>query len=186
MLKGVSVAFGDDYTPLSRLLSGDAEVSVRRHRRTRKVIFAAAAVVSISFIGGTFASAITVSSGDIEFGQGSAAASACDPLVSIGINSDYSQVAGYFDVTSLSLSDLDTTDNTDVSGLGCMGKTLTIRAFNASGQEFDLNGSADGFAITYLVGSDPNVPVAVSSTATLGVPGDVDSAQVAKVTVETA
>lgn len=179
------MAFGDDYTPLSPLFDGEAPVVARRNRRTRKVMFAAAAVVTIPFMGGTFASAITVSSGDIEFGQGSAAASACDPLISIGINSDYSQVAGYFDVTSLTLSDLDTTDNTDVSGLGCMGKTLTLRAFDASGQEFDLNGSAPGLALTYLVGSDPNVPVAVSSAATLDVPGDVDSALVTKVTVET-
>ncbi|MEN9751894.1 MAG: hypothetical protein RLZZ600_941 [Actinomycetota bacterium] len=179
------MAFGDDATPLSALFDETVPVAAKRSRRTRKVIVAAAAVVTLPFVGGTFASAITVSSGDVEFGQGSAAANACDPVVSIGINSDYSTALSYFDVVSLTLSDLDATDGTDVSGLGCMGKTLTIRAFDASGQEFDLNGAEAGQALSYLVGSDANVPVDVASVAAIDIPGDVDSALVTRVTVET-
>ena len=179
------MALGDDATPLSGLFGGDPNPRARRGRIVRKVVAAATAVVVIPLVGGTFAGAITLSSGDIEFGQGSAAANACDPLISIGINSDYSQGLSYFDVSSLTLSDLDTTDSTDVSGLGCMGKTLTLRGFDSAGTELDLNGETAGLSLVYLVGSDAGVAVSTASVATLDVPGDVDSALVAKVTVET-
>jgi hypothetical protein len=174
------MALGDDYSPLSPLFDGTPPLVKRRKRRTRRLLAAAAAIALVPTLGGTFASAITISSGDIEFGQGSAAASACDPAISIAINSDYSGSLGYFRIGSLTLSDLNTSDTDPSTHLGCYGRTLTLRAFEGE-TEVDLNGGEDGTGLTYLVDGDKGT----AETRDVTVAGDVDSSLVTRLTVET-
>jgi hypothetical protein len=175
------MALGDDYSPLSPLFDGTPPALKRRKRRTRRLLAAAAAIALVPTLSGTFASAITISSGDIEFGQGSAAASACDPAISIAINSDYSGSLEYFRIGSLTLSDLNTNEADLSTHLGCYGRTLTLRAFEGE-TEVDLNGGGElGKGLTYLVVGEQGT----AETRDVTVAGDVDSSLVTRLTVET-
>jgi hypothetical protein len=174
------MALGDESSPLSPLFDGKPVATRQRTRRTRRLLAAAVAVALVPTLSGTFASAITLSSRDIEFGQGSATAAACDPAISIAVNSEYSSSLTYFRIGSLTLSDLNTNDADPVTNLGCFGRTLTIRAF-VNTSEVDLNGNASGTSLTYVVDGTRGQ----TETRDITVPGDVDSSTITNLTVET-
>jgi hypothetical protein len=174
------MALGDDSSPLSPLFDGTPPAVKRRKRRARTLVAALAAAALIPTMSGAFASPITISSGDIEFGQGSAAASTCDPAITISIDSEYSPAPdNFFRIATLTLSHLNASEP-DAQGLGCYGKDLIINAYEGT-TKLDLNGSDEGDAITYTVGS----PAADDQTRTLDVHGSVDASLVTRLTVET-
>ena len=107
----------------------DDESSVSQSQKKKwfkspKVIFAVGVLIAIPIIGTTFAGTVQVNTGsDITFGQGQAAAVACDADVVITPNASFS--GGHWFLTSVIITGLNTT--------ACSGKNLTVAAYDTSG-----------------------------------------------------
>ena len=101
-----------------------------------KHVFSIGALVSIVALGSTLAANINLNdSAPVEFGQGIAQTTSCDSEILITpissfINDSYSD----FKFTGLSLSEVDTTDQTNGSE-GCAGKLFTIKTYNGNGDQ---------------------------------------------------
>ena len=164
-----------DTLPLEAYFSGtEAPISPRqpaKNRTRRRILVALLAVCFIPAVNSAMAADIALSPADIEFGQGSSAVASCDNSVQIAVNSSFSSANNYFGLSSLVLSALDTH--------ACLGKTVTVRAFNGA-TELNLSGGTDPF-LRFTVTQDQGA----SATRTLSVTGSVNAADVTKVTVET-
>ena len=128
-----------------------------RNSKPLKLILGVGALAAVIGLGSTFAANIQLNTGaPIEFGQGVAQTTACDSDViltpiSTFVNADG---GGEFKFTAITLSGLDTTDQTEISPQGCAGKILTIKVYNKLGiknsTSYTLNvllatfGSAEG------------------------------------------
>jgi len=135
-----------------------------------------AVVVSVAVVGGmstTLAGTINLNSaGTVEFGQGVVRTAACDTSIRILPTSTFDTVAGTFSVSTIELRDIGTSGGTgtetETYGAGCLGKKLTLRAYNATGGELNMNtNSAKSISVT----------IPESGTAAAGAPvGDANDA----------
>jgi hypothetical protein len=171
------VVLDEDSSPLATFLSGGLSSQMKKKKAYRqKIATAAALALFLPAMNSTLASSISLGSDHIEFGQGSNTASACDSSINVEVNTAWSPAPdSFFKVSDFTLTGLDT------SAGACYGKTLTLRAFNSSNQELDLNSTATGNALTYTVSNSTGTSVSVQ----LPVSGSVNSADVAKVTIQT-
>jgi hypothetical protein len=164
-----------DTLPLQNYFAGtETLVSTQKPgtKRTRRRILAALLAVSfIPAVNSAMAADISLSPSDIEFGQGSSAVASCDNSVQIAVNSSFNSANNYFGVSNLVLSAFDSH--------ACLGKTVTVRAFNGA-TELNLTGGTNSF-LRFTVTQDQGS----STTRTLSVTGSVNAADVSKVTVET-
>ena len=114
--------------------------------------------IAVLVLGGmstTLAGTISLGSNNtVEFGQGVVSTAACDPSITVIPISDYDTATGFF-VSSIQLRDIGigigdtTTAKTDV---GCLGKTLTLRAFSATDTlNFTRVGAANTTSLTLKV-----------------------------------
>lgn len=85
----------------------------------------------------TFAASVTVGNGNLEFGQGSQQAIACDPTVFIALGEEWKSnpnnadsSAGFFRIRTVTVSNL----NLET----CAGKKLRVRLIDGSGSEITL------------------------------------------------
>jgi hypothetical protein len=166
----------EDSSPLTNFLEERQAPEVKKKQYRQKIAAAAVVALFLPALNSTLASNISLGSDDIEFGQGSNTASACDPTINVEVNTEWAPAPdSFFKVSDFTLTGLDTT------AAACLGKTLTIRAFDSSNQELDLNDTGSGTALTYLVNSDTGSSV----SEVLTVSGTVNSSSVAKVTIQT-
>ena len=87
------------------------------------------------FVQTTLASSISLNSGsNFEFGQGIVTTTTCDTSILVTPLSSFANVenAGEHKFSGLSLSDVDTTDDTGASQ-GCAGKLFTIKVYKSNG-----------------------------------------------------
>jgi hypothetical protein len=87
------------------------------------------------FVQTTLASSISLNSGsNFEFGQGIVTTKTCDTSILVTPLSSFANVenAGEHKFSGLSLSDVDTTDDTGASQ-GCAGKLFTIKVYKSNG-----------------------------------------------------
>ncbi len=169
------MALGDKSSPLSDYFSPVSARDLKRRRRNMRILVGVAAIAAIPALNATFASSITLSNSSFEFGQGAASASVCDSSITVAVNNVFDSDLSYFKATTITLGDMNTTAG------GCLGKTLTVRAFTAAGAELDLNDAAAGTSLTYSVSSNSGT----SASQDLTVAATLDSASIAKVTIET-
>ena len=109
-----------------------------------------AVVLSVAVVGGmstTLAGTITLnSSGSVEFGQGVVTTAACDTSISITPASAFETSTSTFSVATVTLGNIGTKVNsgsdTSTVGAGCLGKTMTIRAYDSAGTALDVTASA--------------------------------------------
>jgi hypothetical protein len=166
----------EDSSPLTDFLEEKQAPEAKKKQYRQKIAAAAVVALFLPALNSTLASNISLGSDDIEFGQGSNTTSACDSTINVEVNTAWAPAPdSFFKVSDFTLTGLDTSQG------ACLGKTLTIRAFNSSNQEIDLNDTGSGSALTYLVSNDTGTSV----SATLAVSGNVNSASVAKVTIQT-
>ena len=98
----------------------------QKRDRSPKLIFGLAVLIALPVIGITFAQSITVNTtGKIVFGQGQAAAAACDSAVVITPYAAFT-TSGYWSLQSVTVTGLDTTS------AGCQSDTLTVQAYDAA------------------------------------------------------
>ncbi len=125
-----------------------------------KVMFGVAVLALVPFLMSTFAASVTVGTGELEFGQGSQRAIACDPTVYVAIGEEwYSQPTsndasnGFFRVKALTVSNVDLNS--------CRNKKLRVRLIDTTGRELAIGAAAD---ITVLQIVVPDVDAQINTS----------------------
>lgn len=162
---------------------------VGRHKS--KIIFGTALIALVPMMLSTFAASVTVGSGNLEFGQGSQQAIACDENVFVAMGEEWhgaptpeDSSAGYFRVRTITVSNLDVAS--------CAGKRLRVRLVDGTSNELQIGsvvgatvfqvaipGAAPDSNITdstslglsYLTGTGQLISGAMAATAVLNVSG---------------
>jgi hypothetical protein len=122
-----------------------------------------AVVVSVAVVGGmstTLAGTISLNTGgSVEFGQGVVTTAACDTSIKILPASSFETSTSSFNVSSITLEDIGISGGTETAtkGAGCLGKKLTLRAYDVAGEPLDVNSA----------GTSEFVFVTLPATATL-------------------
>jgi len=103
----------------------------RGSKKSLKIVVGMGALAAVLALGSTFASNIDLNGGNnVEFGQGVAAATACDDAITITPYSTLANEAGAGShrLTSIMISDIDSRADK------CSGKSFVIKAYGQSGQ----------------------------------------------------
>ena len=140
------------------ILSFENSAQPARKKKSLGLILGFALVAGVATLGSTLAASVAVSSGEITFGQGVAAATACDSAITLTpaatFDNDATLANAKFKLGSIAITNLDAT--------ACDGKTFVIKAWGASSDTaLTLFGSET--AITSVVNATKG-----SSTATTG------------------
>jgi hypothetical protein len=110
------------------ILSFENSAQPARKKKSLGLILGVALVAGVTTLGSTLAASVTVSSGTITFGQGVAAATACDSDIILtpaaAFDNDGTLANAKFKLGSITVSNLDTS--------ACDEKTLVIKAWDAS------------------------------------------------------
>lgn len=136
---------------LSSPLSGS--VKTRRSgdsKNKKKILLGVAAVSIIPFILSTFAASVTIGSGNLEFGQGSQQAIACDQNVFIALGEEWhanpssdDSSNGFFRVRTATISNL----NLET----CAGKKLRLRMIDGTSTELVIGNSPDSKVLQVIL-----------------------------------
>lgn len=150
------------------LESEEEPVVKKKSKRNLKIALGLAAVILVPTIGSTLAGSITVSSGSVEFGQGSVQTAACDSTLTVTPTSTFTNAtgAGTFKVGTVVISGI---------ADACSGKTFKIKAYADTGTILTLStGGADAAACvaTYTMASTTN---SISSQASNDCVGTVST-----------
>ena len=127
-----------------------------------KIIIGITLLAAIPFIMTTFAASVTVGNGNLEFGQGSQQAVACDPKIFIAMGEEWKGVptqndpsAGFFRVRTVTVSNLDLQS--------CAGKKLRVRLIDSSSKEIQIGPLAEAKVLQITIPTQ--APVQNSSDA---------------------
>ena len=124
--------------------------------KSPKIVIGLSVLIAIPIIGTTFATTGTVVAVDpIAFGQGQQAALKCDASVTIHPHAVYSGSAWKLDYVTITGLDISATDA--VTGIGCLGKNITLGAY--SGGNTIPNSEA-----TFLVSAGENQTIVQAAT----------------------
>jgi len=115
-------------------LGGSYEPSARAPKKKFKVLLGVGLLAAVMGMGSTLAASISLSSGNpVEFGQGIAATTACDPQLTVTPYSTYinreTSTAGDFVFSSVKISGIDTATTNTSTGVGCGGRYLVLKAY---------------------------------------------------------
>lgn len=162
---------------------------VGRHKS--KIIFGTALIALVPMMLSTFAASVTVGSGNLEFGQGSQQAIACDENVFVALGEEWhgaptpqDSSSGYFRVRTITVSNLDVAS--------CAGKRLRVRLVDGTSNELQIGSVAGAtvfqvaipgaapdsnitdstsLGLSYLTGTGQLISGAMAATAVLNVSG---------------
>lgn len=177
-------------SPLTGRVSSNFGGSV--NHRTKKIIAGLLIATIGPLVATTLSASVTIGSGNLEFGQGSQAAVACDSAITSAITETWYQASTVFRVATISLTALDTA--------ACTGKSLKISLLGTSGTALTLGSTAETsitVALTNVAGAQSGGSLA-GSTASLSTTGtnntltvtvntgvNLDAATVYRVALET-
>jgi hypothetical protein len=133
-----------------------------RSRKKKQIGAGLATLLAVTYFGSTFAASISLNDGaDLEFGQGTQAAVACDSDgITTAINEIWNTTEIQFDVATVVLSDVDTS--------ACDGKIFRVTLLGIGGTALQLgNSSGQTFADITVSNTDESLTVA-SATADSG------------------
>ena len=177
-------------SPLAGRVSSNFGGSV--NHRTKKIIAGLLIATLGPLVATTLAASVTIGSGNLEFGQGSQAAVACDTSITTAITETWYQTSTVFRVNSIVLTLLDSTactgKNLKLSLLGTSGTALTVGTSSATSITVALNNAlttqtggtlADSTAVLASPGTSATLTVTLDSTINL------DAATVYRVALET-
>lgn len=136
--KGDAVAAG-----LNSPLSGPVNSGFGGGRKYKsKIIFGISVAAFVPFLLSTFAASVTVGNGNLEFGQGTQAAVACDPQIYIALAQEWHPAptpedssSGFFRVRSVTVSNVDLAS--------CAGKKLRVRLIDGSSSELTIGSTPE-------------------------------------------
>ena len=151
-------------------LGGSHEPSARPTKKKFKVVLGIGLLAGVLGLGSTLAATINLGTGaTVEFGQGISATTACDGDVTVVPGSTFKNAtgtAGDFQLTSITISNINSVQNDTSTGIGCGGQTFILHAYTDD----------DTMATNYAVGGDKvsplylgwNYPSAVKGGTTVG------------------
>ena len=155
-----------------------------------KLILGVGVLAAVIGLGSTLAANIALNTGaPIEFGQGVAQTTSCDSEVILTPISTFvnAEGAGAFRFSGITLSGLDTTDQTGPSE-GCAGKSFTIKAYDDNGVLLDptytITVGASAFTSTDGNTSDSNFGEELSSVTLTFDPAEILATDVYRITIE--
>jgi len=150
-------------SPLTGRVSSNFGGSV--NHRTKKIIAGLLIATIGPLVATTLAASVTIGSGNLEFGQGSQAAVACDSAITSALTETWYQSSTIFRVATISLTGLDTA--------ACTGKNLKISLLGSSGTALTVGSSAATsitVAVTNVAGAQSGGTLA-GNTASLSTTG---------------
>lgn len=153
-------------TPLGNSIGGNKTVNKGR----KKVLLVLAGLSPIPLVGFVLATNVTINGGNgtndvVEFGQGSASATACDTTMTTTLNTTYNGTS--FMLTTIVLSNVDTTS------AGCLNKAITVSPANASS------------ALASAVITPTATPGSTAATFTLTPSPSVTASAITKILIQT-
>jgi len=132
-----------------------------RSRKKKQIGAGIASLLAVTYFGSTFAASVSLGSGDLEFGQGTRAAVACDTDgITTAINEIWNNTRTQFDVSTVVLSGVNTS--------ACAAKIFRVTLLGDSGTELQL-GNLDAHTFADVTVSDSDGSLTVASAA--GTPG---------------
>ena len=145
-------------SPLAGAFTENGAPAKKKNKKTGALLILAGVALTTS-LGGVFAANITISSSGIEFGQGVAAVNTCDTTINSAIEQEYDNARTTFDVTRITLSDIDLRDATAAAGSrGCGGQVLKVSVLDSSGAAYCAIGNTSP--------ADAEISHTLSSSAT--------------------
>jgi hypothetical protein len=110
-------------------LNNDSVFGKDSNRKNKFLLIFVGLLALLGIGGGVLAANITVGTGTVEFGQGSAEAIACDTSITVTPVSTYT--ASGFIVTSIVLGDVNQNESTSPNG-GCGAQNIVVKALNST------------------------------------------------------
>ena len=161
-------------SPLAGRVSSNFGGSV--NHRTKKIIAGVLIATLGPLVATTLAASVTIGDGNnLEFGQGSQAAVACDTTITTAITETWYETTTVFQVATIVLSGLDTRAGVGVSNAGCGGKTLKVSLLGSTGTSLTIgsSGTTTSTSVTFAAtGVDGSQTVASNGvTASLASAG---------------
>lgn len=117
-------------SPLNIHPEEDLSKSKKKNNKLLKILLGISALIVVPAIGSTLAANISISSGTVQFGQGTATAAACDSSITVVPNASFNETSNYFTLGSVTVSDLD--------WAACAAKTLRFRFYATTADVNDL------------------------------------------------
>ncbi len=134
-------------------LGGSHEPSARPTKKKFKVVLGIGLLAGVLGLGSTLAATINLGTGStVEFGQGISATTACDGDVTVVPGSTFVNAAGTagdFQLTSITISDINSVAVNTGTGEGCGGQTFILHAYTDD----------DTMATNYAVGASKISPL---------------------------
>ena len=162
-------------SPLAGRVSSNFGGSV--NHRTKKIIAGVLIATLGPLVATTLAASVTIGDGNnLEFGQGSQAAVACDTTITTAITETWYETTTVFQVATIVLSGLDTRAGVGVSNAGCGGETLKVSLLGSTGTSLTIgsSGTTTSTSVTFAAtGVDGSQTVASNGvTASLASAGE--------------
>ena len=131
-----------------------------------KIIFRVSILAFVPVLMSTFAASVTVGNGNLEFGQGTQQAVACDQKIYIALGEEWhgaptpeDSSAGYFRVRTVTVSNVDLAN--------CAGKKLRVRLINGESKEIGIGSVPEAKVIQVTLPAVPPTTNVSDSTALL-------------------
>jgi hypothetical protein len=131
-----------------------------------KIIFGVSILAFVPVLMSTFAASVTVGNGNLEFGQGTQQAVACDQKIYIALGEEWhgaptpeDSSAGYFRVRTVTVSNVDLAN--------CAGKKLRVRLINGESKEIGIGSVPEAKVIQVTLPAVPPTTNVSDSTALL-------------------
>jgi hypothetical protein len=146
-------------SPLAGAFTETGAPAKKKNKKVGALLILAGVALTTS-LGGVFAANITIASNGIEFGQGVAAVNTCDTQINSAIDQTYSNSSSTFDVSRVTLSDINTTSG------ACGGKTLHVSLLDSSGAGYcGIDGTDSPTALTLTGTAQDTSSDAITITA---------------------
>ena len=134
-------------------------------KQRSKILIGVALTAAVPLLLSTFAASVTVGTGNLNFGQGSEQAVACDSQVYVSLGQEWhsqptptDSTAGFFRVKSVTVSGLNL--------VACQNTKLRVRLINMQGKEIALG--TDSATVLQISVPQTDQPQSTSDSAILG------------------
>lgn len=135
-------------------------------KQRSKILLGVSLAAAVPLLVSTFAASVTVGSGNLNFGQGSEQAVACDSQVYVALGQEWhsaptpqDSTAGFFRVKSVTVSGLNL--------VACQNTKLRVRLIDMQGKEIQIGG-APGATVMQISVPQTEQPTSTSDAAVLG------------------
>ena len=134
-----------------------------KQKKSFRVILGITVMGVFAALGSTLAANITINSGPVEFGQGLAAAAACDANITVTPRSSFTNAAdtaGTFYLSGITFADIDTSTSK------CGGKEFVINSYDSGTTRANYHGYGSGSESYTAITVDITETFSVSSMGT--------------------